>query len=172
MFAVLKEFYITLFRALIPGRMNLGVAWLFAFFAVPLSLGGLAELFAGSAADQFIFFGLIGSSALGTPVVAWWKGRRWWTWSLGSVGTAGIMIGIVIPVVQPITVIVALLLAEPARGSNEEEGDEEPGGTSALRVPEGASEPAGLRDLRDQHDEPQLPAAPPRPARSRRRPRH
>ncbi len=188
MLAVLKEFYVTLFRALLPGRMNLVVAWIIAFITVPFFLWGVAVLAADSSLELVVLFSLVGGTAIGTPLLAWRKGRRWKIWGIAVLGVTGLAFAtrFISIFLQPITVFAIVLLAEPARDEDEDDDEDDDDDDrrqtdEALSLPddplplpeaEEATRPAGPRDLREEHGAPPRPAQKPRPSRSRRRPRH
>ncbi len=52
----------------------------------------------------------IGCVAIAIPIVAYWRGQRWWIWQLIVLGSLGVG-SLVAPVFLPVLVLLALLLA-------------------------------------------------------------
>ncbi len=101
-------------RVFIPGRMDLILAWVLAGIFVPIVLiVVVAGVVADTAFDQPLFLTLIFGPPVLMPFIAWHRRRRWWLWGLFGVISA--VVGIGQPLLQPVTVITALLTGEPGK---------------------------------------------------------
>ncbi len=104
-----------IFRAFRPGRMDLILAWVLAGLFIPIVLIVLvANAIADTAFDQPVFLTLIFGPPLLIPFIAWRRRRRWWLW--GLFGVVSGLLGVGQPLLQPVTVITALLMGEPGKG--------------------------------------------------------
>jgi hypothetical protein len=96
---------------IIAGRVPLALAWFVAFLASIGVIQLVANTLAGTFLDTSVFWGLILLPSLAIPVIAWRKRRRLLVWGGIAVGLFGI--GVLQPFFQPLTGLLAIVLASP-----------------------------------------------------------
>jgi len=96
---------------IIAGRVPLGLAWFIAFLVSIAVIQLVANTLAGTALDSPVFWGLILLPSLAIPVIARRKRRRLLVWGGIAAGLFGI--GVLQPFFQPLTGLLAIVLASP-----------------------------------------------------------